>query len=424
MSAAGRLSGDVDPAAYEDDDATMGEPGPVYGMQMPLTDADKTYLDNAISHDDFRARMQTIALRLDAARKRINKANGRNSPDEYMESLRRAPPDLSEEDFRSTGSTPADDYMDSLKNRGPRPDLSEQDFRSTGSSPAEDYMNSLKKQRQQPQLDDADYDARGTNEGEEYMRQLSRGRISSAQTSKPKTPTGGPKPVDDSTKRVQDLQTHLRSQAGADATNLPPDATPDPDVLDAQIAALQEQLRAAAGETGVGSEAMSTQSADPGSLDAQIAAMEAELTAAQEDGEVQQGRMRERLGGAMDDLARGAGGDSQFKGLGNAPGELSEQEKMDAFEAIRRQAMMRQQQMEGEFADPLAKPLPSRKAPGSREDDMGSVDVNVTDSGLTDSYFAVSELEAEVKKYLFDAKQLLNDHEMRMKALLGKLREL
>lgn len=414
------LSGDVDESAFEDDDATLGGPSRVFGMQLPdLTDDDKAYLNAAVSNEDFMARMTRIAHRIDAARKRINVASGRMNPDAYMESLKRAPPDWSGQDLKSTGSTPADDYMNSLK--GAR-----------------------------PKLDDMQYDARGTNEGEEYIQQLSRKREEQMRSKEPPS-RPKPNPVDESVRKVQDLQAHLRSHGGGGAADLPPDTAPEATALDAQIAELQEKLRAAAGEGDVDVETPTAQQAHPadtGSLNEEIAAMEAELRAATgkrgDDGAVgevdkqidflegylsklkqeeEQKVMKERLSGAVDDLARSTDTGPQFEGLGSAPGELSEQEKKDAFEAIRKQAMMRAEQMQDKSADPLAKPLPTRRTdkPGEEED----VDVDLGKGArLSDAYVAISDLEAEVKKYLFDAKQLLSDHETKMNALLAKLRDL
>lgn len=440
-----RMSGDVEESASEDDDATFGEPGRVFGMQMPdLTDSDKAFLNAAVSNEDFMARMAQLAHRIDEARKRSNVAEGRTGPDDYMDSLKRAPPDLSKEDFPSTGPMPAEDYLNRLKR--PPPDLSSHDSTSTGSAPADDYMDSLK--RPPPKLDDKQYESRNTNDGEEYMQQLT--RKSTEQTQRKESPSPPrPKPVDESVRKVQDLQAHLRSQAGADAADLLPDTVPDAAALDAQIAELQETLRKAAGESDEDVEAPTAQQAHPadtGALEAQITAMEAELQAAtgeeRDDGEVgevdkridfleeylsklkkeeEQQVMKERIGGAVDDLARSTETGPKFEGLENAPGELTEQEKIEAFEAIRRKAMMRTQQKQDEFADPLAKPLPTGKSKEQQED----VDVDLEKgAGMSEADFVISDLDAEVKTYLFDAKQLLNEHETRMRALLAKLRDL
>lgn len=409
-----RAREEFDESAFEDDDATMGRSRPVNGMMLPnLTEEDKKYLDGAVSDQDFMARMTTIAHRIDAARKRTNLSRGMLGPDEYVESLSRPPPDLSGKDFRSTGANASDDYMDSLKKTQPR---SEELYK--------------------------DYNARGTNEGEEYIRQLSSARHKPQQSNQRD---------DESTKRVQDLQAHLRERADVNPEDLQPETMPDPAALDAQIAELHEKLRKAAGETEADSQPTSTPSADAEALDTQIAAMEQQLEAAngdaasegdasvvdkqinalegylsklkQEEEDTQKSLMKERLSGTMEDLSRDVDTGPRFDEFGNAPGEMSEQEKMEAFEAIRRQAMMRQQQMQDELADPLAKPLPQSRPPGAREDD-NDADFGRTDMGMTDADFVVSELEAEVKKYFFDAKQLLNDHEIRMKSLLEKLREL
>lgn len=441
----------------EDDDGSIGVPSRKYGIRLPnFSLEDQRYLDEAPNHTEFIARLTRLANSKDNQHKREH--SGAQTADDYIESLRRAPKDLSGTTYDGKGTSTADDYMESLNVRV-TPDMSGVDGSNLGINSAEKYIQDL---------------ARGKMEKEEEVSQDTREAV----------------------ERVQGLQELLREREGVTAAELNEEPELDMAKIDRDIADLEHSLKKTmqeTGETGApldenikeleekiarmqtdgvdksvdspqtsGNDEIDAASTDTTAveedpemhameknvegLDKQINFMEQYLerlqreqaaeSAAGEDSGKKEGlsvdevmEMRNRFGTKLNEMEQSVGNLPQKIGGPGFRGDMTEAERMEAFQAIRMQAMKQRAAGVNEFMDPLAKPLPERKSDlqgygyGEDEEEVGDEETQGKER-ISNAYFVVSEVEAEIKKYLFDAKSLLREHEDKMKFLLQKLKEL
>eukprot|EP00177_Eucheuma_denticulatum_P000939 GFKZ01001704.1.p1 GENE.GFKZ01001704.1~~GFKZ01001704.1.p1 ORF type:complete len:526 (+),score=113.13 GFKZ01001704.1:223-1800(+) len=472
----------------DDDDATMGRYQGSQGIRLPnFTKEDQDYLNAATSSEEYVARMMNLAKQKDMERKIANAKSGSQTADDYVESLRRKPTDLSDQPYDSKGASAASDYMESLNVREP------------------------------PDLSGASYNSKGINSGEEYIRNLNAMHERDATTGPDVTPAPfedvtGEDSSDSATKstdQIQDLQAFLRQSAGIAESDLSPENSVDINRIDQDIDELETRLRKVVlGENPDGSPAAPTaedvqamdekfkeiRSQMPGFddnaessskaivdkpaedvavVDKQIGFLENYLeklkheqeeenahppTAARlessdswKDDKLEQSSKNEGLvdleESEMLQVAGSGEGSDQEKlsdkfrdamqmlsdkvdeqprrssGKRERADALSEEEKMEAFNAIRRELMKQRGQTNPDFADPLAAPLPEKKSDVPRAADEDE-DIDLSSANIPGGYFLISEVEAEVKKYLFDARSMLDDHERRMKGLIRKLRDL
>lgn len=442
------LSGGKDRADFEDDDATMGHsPDTPHGIRIPnFTKDDQKYLESSASSEEYVARLMEIARKKDQQRKIDNAKSGMQTAEDYIESLRREPRDLSNMPYDSKGTSSAEDYMSSLNIRQP------------------------------PDLSGAGYDSKGVNSGEEYMRKLTEMHESAAEQAKNSDALDPAEPSSSSFEKVKEFQSYLRSKSGVDDGRLTPEPEVDANKIEKDIQELESQLRKMVSEDDNEAENAPPSAEDVGALNQKLAEMQKGVydfsekhdenteSAAQtgprdvsevdkqirfleeyleklkreeaaekvshsnttddqsDDKKIDRTAMKNKVDEAMQSLGRKVKEiPKKSNEMRSNVGELSEVDKMAAFEAIRKQVMKQRGQSMPEFTDPLAAPLPEKKTdvPRFEEDD----DVDIGSTKIPEAYFAVSELEAEVKKYMFDARALLDDHERRVKILLAKLRE-
>lgn len=437
----------------EDDDGTMGRPSnSSHGMRIPnFTDDDRRYLETSTSSEQYAARLMEIARTKDRQRKINNAKTGAQTAEDYIESLRRQPPDLSDKPYDSKGTSAADDYMDSLNVRQP-PDLTAADYSSTGLNSGEDYIHQLSKMRQP----DTSHQSKTSDQGEpstpsessfekvqefqSFLRSKSGVRNADLQPE----PALNAEKIE---KDIKELETQLRKMIsegddeGGDVENAPPSAE-DVDALNRKLAEMQKSVYDPANDpVGKNDDIVNTTSRNVSEMDQQIRQLEEyleTLTGEEQSGSVSQSDTadddshdeesnREGVKNKINDAVRGLGRKvEEVPGKASevrlSSGELSEKDKEAAFEAIRKQVMKQKGQSMSEFADPLAAPLPEKKISLPRDDEDDDFDID--SAKIPEAYFAVSEIEAEVKKYMYDARSLLSDHERRMNVLLAKLREL
>lgn len=369
-----------DEAQYDDDDATMGEQGPVYGMTLPeLTEADKDYLDDSSSNEDFMKRMAEIARRIDRERKiALRKANRQNA-EEYLESLSRP-------------SAPTADGGPPRVNAG------------------EQYFANLSKK------------ARESRVIENPSLPVEKGSLSA----KP-GPIGNvndtvqPETLESVEDRISKLQDELES-VGKDIN---PNATFQ-DVVD-----LQETIRK---DMGLG-DPQPSQGPEPKTIDKQIDFLEGYLE------KLKQEEREEGVSGSDDDSEELLDAESvenaiestvrkleekftpEFEGLEDTPGGMTAAEKMAAFDQLRRQAVKLTPQGPN-VLDPYNVTLPSRKNDNGEEPSPDSEQEYDRLGGEANKKLLVEEVEAEIARYTTEAKKLLHKHDARMQVLLARLRAL
>lgn len=481
-----RARGEGEATEFEDDDATMGNNQHSHGIRMPnFTKEDQDYLNAATSSDEYVARMMNLAKQKDRDRKIANAESGSQTADDYVESLKRKPADLSDQPYDSKGTSAATDYMASLNVRQP-PDLSGASYNSKGINTGEEYIRKLNTMHERS----------ATGEPEAAMAEL---EDPPSENSSDSTTT----PTD----QIQDFQAFLRQSAGISESDLSPENNVDLNRIDQDIDELEAHLRkvvleenpdgSPAAPTAEDVEAMDKKfkeirsqmpgfddhvesptnasgdkpAEDMAVVDKQIGFLENYLEKLKHEQEVESGeaptvppfeskpdeipgqsartnkgavgveeterpqaagseeesdqdglsdKLRDTLQILSDKVDQQPGGSSRERDRSDA---LSEEEKMEAFDAIRRQITKQRGQMNPDFADPLAAPLPVRKSDVPRTDDDDE-DIDLSSAKIPEGYFVISEIEAEIKKHLFDARSMLEEHELRMKSLMRKLKDL
>lgn len=373
--------------AADSDDGTLGRIAPgAGGFQVPdLSDADREYLEGATSDRDFMARMTSIAHRMDNARKEEGQRVGRQTPDDYLNSL-----------GPTASSKPAEVIEAAEVNAG---------------------------------------DVRAVDESDKYVEEVTRGRKEVLKD--PVTPgeelaeLGEDTDEDDDSeeikRKIAQLQAEIRERAGVtEADLLPEDDAPAPE-LELEPESESEPEPEPESEPAV-SEVVDAAGGKPAVVDRQIDFLENYLAKLKREEAEEAAPKDADAGGAAPKEAApfkpkrpSAAAPSldgpRFEGLEDAPGEMSAAEKMAAFEAIRRQAQMRAGGLP-DFADPLAASLPKREnAPQEDEGPMPEQDAE------DENFLAVLKLEMEVKKYLVDARAMLDEHERRMQELIELIRE-
>lgn len=374
-----------DEAQYDDDDATMGEQGPVYGMTIPeLTESDKDYLDGSSSNEDFMKRMTEIARRIDRERKiALRKANTQDA-EKYLESLSRP-------------SAPIIDGGPPRVNAG------------------DQYMANLSKTPRKSRVI------------ESPSLPVERGNLSMEPG-----PVGNfndpvrPETLESVEDRISKLQDELESVGeGIDANATFEDAVE-----------LQEAIRKDMGFEGP----QPTQGPEPKTIDKQIDFLESYLEKLKQEEEEEE--EEENLSGSEDDKNKELlGAESveneieltarkleekftpQFEGLQDTPGGMTAAEKMAAFDQLRRQAKNLKAQ-EPNMLDPYNITLPSGKNDDGEEPSPDSEQEYDQLGGAMNKKLLVEEVEAEIARYTTEAKKLLHKHDARMQVLLARLRAL
>lgn len=398
-----RSAQEDDPAAFEDDDATMGTIGPVYGMQMPsLSPEDKTFLDGATTGDEYMRRMTQIARKMDSRRKRTIGAG--DVTDNYMSSLSRP--------------------------RTPTPDGSLKPRVGAGDAYLADLADKSRKENEARADNIKEDEAHNpwVNEGDRYFENLARARRGEKLievTFSPETAHRKQKPV---------VANQSFTGQKMNATEEEPSEN-----IDNEIAALQQQLIEIQDDVTTGgaeTEPTVNESTNPEAMDKQIQFLEHYLTQLKEEEEVEHipldAKASAELQEVKEQLLRhtsqpgiAPGREPEIKGLEDTPGEMSMEDKIAAFQALRRQAQ--ETTTRSDIADPLNIVLPEKQEKGNDGDEPSAdslEEYEALGSDTGDKNLIVEEIETEIKTYLQDTKALLTKHESRMNLLLARLRML
>lgn len=121
----------------------------------------------------------------------------------------------------------------------------------------------------------------------------------------------------------------------------------------------------------------------------------------------------------------------RYEGLENTPGQMSAEEKMKAFEMLRKQVMGGNK--ERLYDDPYNTVLPEKRERSvESRDEMDEDEGGDEPTGDEDEFDSfgpiagdakqlVEELEGETKKYITESRRLLQEHEVKMNVLLSRL---
>lgn len=471
---AGNDGGKESPDPRDDDGWITHSPSNKFHIPN-LPEHERAYLDAHTSDLDFSRRLQQIANRMDQERRAESARVGRQSPDDYIANLNKTTSEQHVKPAAQPSSTPP-----------PQPQAT-QKIDNMGDASIDNVDSKIA----------------------ELNRELL--HASSASSTAPASSATAPPPpapaletdgaeVGDVDARIADLNHRLEEAMSASGGKMPSEPEPtgplSPDELMAGVAeaeALRDRIRlemnsavqpGAGVELGTNTEAANmdekiagleqtlsnlrggsskeTPVGDIADVDDKIAGLEETLSklqggstdaTASDDEEMAEVMKKAQM--LMEQLTEQSSvdnGDSgpAFKGLENTPGELSAEEKQEAFEALRRRAMESRGgaavgggEME-DFNDPYNVTLPERRqgpAGGLEVGDLretdkeavmeekGEGDVPTGDESeydlfgpsVADKKLLVEEMEMEMKSYTEEAKRLSSKHASRMSLLITRL---
>lgn len=398
----------------EDDDESFGSESS-FGVRLPnMPEKEREYLNAATSDKDFIERMRTVARRMDQ-QESINRArSGRQSADDYIESLSRV--------SLHTSKSPQK-YAPSQTNSVTPPVI------STSSPPLSSLTSPF------AERDESVLEQESVEDIEARIQQLNSDLMNAVNTEE--RPQNSDSVVERDDYRSEDLTESA-----------------------AELNALQEKIRTEIRDRAPDPSSIPSPSAGPSSepvpryensnvVDKQIAYLESyleklQLEAQAEDGTNEDGgneyyedserteKAREEALSLMEEVNKRAtqmpdeeSSQIQFKGLEDSPGGMTAEEKQAAFESLRKRALMQREPL-GEFSDPYNVTLPEKKndAPNLDDGDVPTGDESEYDSfapSAMDRKLLIEEIRMEMKSYTDETRRQLRNHESRMNTLLTRL---
>lgn len=445
---------------YDDsinDDTSMGDKSEIYGFKMPnVTPEEQEYLDQATSNEDFMRRMVRIARQMDQRRQQEG-LKYRQSADNYMDTLsemgreaarRRADPSAVPESMETVEVQRAKPEPFASKPVEPGP-VELEPVEAGTSNAAEidepvveefnpeniDIVARLQKMHES-RMKEAIEKAGLDDEEEEEEVSLEEGarRIAELQRQiREEIGLGSPSNV---VEEIQEPEVEMEKPEQPPAVETiedmetgSPEQNENPSTVDKQIQFLEHYLEKLEREANE----------EKGSLDEEDEVDDSEQLRKSEIGEQYQATMRELEEHVTFPTKDKQDEDSEqeegFVGLENTAGEMSAEEKIEAFAEIRRQAMAaRGQEMPSGMGDPFNVTLPEQREPdqsqfgrlddGDEPSPDSEAEYDAMGAEVGGKGLLLEEIAMEIQAYVKQSRNLLKKHETRMDVLLARLKTL